>query len=245
MFKRILIVFAILAVLGSAFWWFYGPQTVLALEAHSIGWKNPALNLTPTELPEPWVSGKPMNKLSYLGYEFAFPWTDVDEQNSPVNGNSVTIHFKSGNQLFFSVSPAMQLVNSVLSSADTEGIFPQILGEQAIESDYTLARRVLETTPSQITLSTPRRDAVGKLSTLTVKAMVMLPADSGLFTYRLKGYRCIQYGKPEARPRTFYVHMYSTDHSFTFGFTQVPGSNAPALSQADVDSILSTVRKVH
>src|SRR5271163_5003737 len=194
MLKGFLIVLAIVAVLGGAYWWFYGPQTVLAMEARSIGWKNPALNLTPTELPEPWISRQPASKLSYLGYEFAFPWTDVDEKNVQVVGNSVTIHFKSGNQLFFSVAPAMQLVNSVLSSADAEGIFPQILGEQAIESDYTLARRVLETTPSQVTLSTPRRDAVGKLSTLTVKAMVMMPADSGLFTYRLKGYRCIQYG---------------------------------------------------
>ena len=244
MLKRILIVFGILVVLGSVYAWFYGAQTMFVLEARYLGWKNPVLNMTPQELTEPWLARQALGRVSYFGYEFETPWTDVDEQNLPVKGNSVSIHFKSGNQLFFSVSPARELVNTVLSTANEEGIFPQILGEDALQSDYNLTRRVLDATPGQIKLSSTRRDAVGTLASLTFKATVIRPADSGIFSYRVKGFRCIQFGKPEARPRIFYVQMYSDDRTLTFGFTQVPGTKAAPLSQADVDSIVRSVRKV-
>lgn len=190
------------------------------------------------------MSREAMSSVSYLGYEFDVPWEDADDKNTQILENKVVFRFESGNDITFSILPPRQLVNKVLSSADEEGIFPQSLGEQVLQSDYNLTRQILETTPSKISLFAPRKEAVIALDMLMLKAKDMPPADSGLFSYRANHYRCLQFGSPEARPRSFSVHMYSDVHTLVLEFTQVPGGTAAPVSQADVDSIVRSVRKV-
>ena len=244
MLKRILIVLGIIAVLGSAYWWFDGPRVKPVLESHYMGLKNPTLNLVPTKVNEPWMARQPMTRLRYSGYEFQIPWDFADEKVIDILENKVIIHFSSGHDIAFSVISSRQLVNKVLSSADTDGIFPQILGEDVLQSDYTLTKKILETTPGKASLLSPRKEAITVRDLLALKQSEMPAGDSGLFTYEFGGYRCFQFGNPDSRPRSFSVILYSKGNTVSLEFTQAPDSSPSPLSQADVDSIVRSVHKV-
>jgi len=244
MLKRILIVLAVVVVLGGVYWWFDGARMKPVLESYYMGVKNPALKLVPKEVKDPWMARQAMSKLTYSGYEFEIPWDYADEKSTDIRGNKVVIHFNSGNDISFAVLPAGRLVNKVLSSADEEGIFPQSLGEQILRSDYPLTQRILETTPGKVSLLSSRTDAITVRDLLLLKQNEM-PADStGLFMYKFKGYRCLQFGNPEARPHSFSVNLYSDANTLSLEFTQATDATAAPLSQADVDSIVRSVRKV-
>lgn len=244
MLKRILIVVVIVVLLGGVYWWFDGARIKPVLESYYLGVKNPELRQVPEEVKEPWTARQAMTKLTYSGYEFEIPWDYAPEKSTDIVGNKAVFHFSSGNDISFAVLPARQLVNKVLSTADEDGIFPQSLGEQLLQSDYPLTQKILETTPGKVSLLSTRTDAVTVRDLLLLKDKEM-PADgTGLFMYRFRGYRCFQFGNPEARPRRFSVNLYSDANTVLLEFTQPPDATAAPLSQADVDSIVRSVHKV-
>jgi hypothetical protein len=244
MLKRILIVLAVVVVLGGVYWWFDGARMKLVLESYYLGVKNPELKLVPKEVKEPWMARQPMTRFIYAGYEFEIPWDYAPERSTDIVGNKAVFHFSSGNDISFAVMPAQKLVTKVLSSADEEGIFPQVLGEQVLQSDYPLTQKILQTTPSKVSLLSSRTDAITVRDLLLLKQKEM-PADgTGLFMYRFRGYRCFQFGNPEVRPRSFSVNMYTDANTLSLEFTQPPDATAAPLSQADVDSIVRSIHKV-
>jgi hypothetical protein len=214
------------------------------LESYYMGLKNPELRQVPKDVKDPWMARQPMTKLTYSGYEFEIPWDYAPEKSTDIVGNKVVIHFSSGNDISFAVLPARQLVNKVLSSADEEGIFPQSLGEQVLQSDYPLTWRILETTPGKVSLLSTRTDAVTVRDLLLLKQKEMPTDGTGLFMYKFRGYRCFQFGNPEARPSNFSVNLYSDANTLSLEFTQPPDATAAPLSQADVDSIVRSVHKI-
>lgn len=244
MLKRILIVLAVLVLLGGVYWWFDGARMKPILQSYYLGASDPELRQVPKEVKDPWMARQPMTKFTYSGYEFEIPWDYSPEKGTDIVGNKAVFHFSSGNDISFAVLPAHQLVNKVLSSADEEGIFPQSLDEQLLQSDYPLTQKILETTPGKLSLLSTRTDAVTVRDLLLLKQKEM-PADrTGLFMYRFRGYRCFQFGNPEARPRSFSVNLYSDANTLSLEFTQPPDATAAPLSQADVDSIVRSVHKV-
>lgn len=244
MWKRLLIIFVILAVAGCGYWWFDGARMKPVLESYYLGVKNPGLRQVPKEVKDPWIARQAMTKLTYAGYEFEIPWDYADEKSTDIRGNKVVIHFNSGNDVSFAVLPARQLVNKVLSTADEDGIFPQSLGEQVLQSDYPLTQRILETTPGKVSLLSSRTDAVTVRDLLLLKDKETPAGGTGIFMYKFRGYRCFQFGNPEAHPRSFSVNLYSDANTLSLEFTQSPDATAAPLSQADVDSIVRSVRKV-
>jgi hypothetical protein len=80
--KRILVSIGIIVTLTIAYLWFFGTQTFFALEAHNTARKLPFVRLTTVVLADESISQESGTKLSYFGYDFEVPWTDLDKTNS-------------------------------------------------------------------------------------------------------------------------------------------------------------------
>src|SRR5207253_4753487 len=76
---RILIGLFVVVLVCVAYLWFFGFQTLIALEARYLTRKAPIVRVAPAQLTDFSISRSPVRKLSYFGYEFEVPWNDVDE----------------------------------------------------------------------------------------------------------------------------------------------------------------------
>src|SRR5260370_22686905 len=182
--KHLLVWLGIAVVACGTFFWFFGVQTLLALEARYIGQKSPVVKRVPIELSDLSVSQTTGKKLSYFGYEFEVPWDDVDESKSRIiGGNKAIIAFRSGNVLSVWSGSPREFVNLVLSSGKMDSdTFRQIYGDEALKSDYALHRIMLQTTPAKITPFISTRKAFSGPMLLLLKA-ISAPrgADSSIF----------------------------------------------------------------
>jgi hypothetical protein len=140
-------------------------------------------------------------KVSHFGYDFELPWDDIDEQKDKTTGTIHVSAFRSGNAFWFSTFPPKNFVNLIMkeSNLDTQG-FRQLYGDEAFESDYNFHKKMLQTTPSEITPFVSRREAAGGMILLLLKATSMPKADSGIFSIRTAGFDGFQFEAPPGAP---------------------------------------------
>jgi hypothetical protein len=242
---KILIALASACGVSVIYLWFFGVATAFALEARYTGWKTPVVKRTPIELTDLSMSQVPGRKLEYSGYEFEVPW-EVDEEKTRHTGQIQVIALQSGNTILFSSMLAGEFIKTFTSSSSVgPNDLKKLYGEDALESDYSLHRRILEATPARTTLFSTRRDAVSNAMLVVIKG-IMLPAeaDSGIFQVRTPGYEGFQYGDPQRRPKAIEVKIFANDGGLAFVFTQRDNGTTRAITQAEVNRVIQTVRKV-
>src|SRR6476620_3508106 len=106
--RRILLtVFITLAVM------FIGVQWIapVALSFYAARKALPIARVVPADLKDKSVSPTPGRNLSYFGYEFEVPWSDLDETQTKLypkdkpNKTRVDLHFRSGLRLLVTAIP--------------------------------------------------------------------------------------------------------------------------------------------
>jgi hypothetical protein len=192
------------------------------------------------------ISRAPGIKLSYFGYEFEIPWTDIDEEKTKiVGGNKAIIVFRSGNVLSVWSGPPHEFMNGLLEQGKIDReTFRKIYGAEALRSDYSFMRLILETTPDKITIFTTRERAVSQEVLLAVKA-ICVPGDpdSGIFEVETKEFKGFQYGRPQSPSNHLSVELFPEDGHLDLIFGQK--KNGPTIiSQADINRIIQTIHKV-
>ena len=244
--KRVLISFGIVIVACVTYLWLFGTQTFFVLEAHSAARKLPFVELTPTELTDLSVSQVPGMKLSYFGYEFEIPWTDIDKEKTKViGGNKAIFVFRSGNALSVWSGPPHEFMNGLLEQGKIDReTFRKVYGDEVLRSDYNFMRLILETTPDKITLLSTKKTAVSRGLLLTVKA-ICVPGDpnSGIFAVQGNEFKGFQYGRPQNPPKHLSVELFPEDGHLDLLFGQK--ENGPTvISQADINRVVQTIHKV-
>jgi hypothetical protein len=244
--KRVLISFGIVIVACVTYLWLFGTQTFVVLEAHSAARKLPFVKLTPIELTDLSVSQAPGMKLSYFGYEFEIPWTDIDKEKTKViGGNKAIFVFRSGNALSVWSGPPHEFMNCLLEQGKIDReTFRKVYGNEVLRSDYNFMRLILETTPDKITLLSTKKTAVSQGLLLTVKA-ISVPGDpnSGIFAVQGKEFKGFQYGRPQSPPKHLSVELFPEDGHLDLLFGQK--ENGPTvISQADINRVVQTIHKV-
>lgn len=242
---RTLVGLGLVAIAGGLYLWFFGVQTLFALETRNIARKTPVVRNVPIELSDLSISQAPGMKLSYFGYEFEVPWNDVDQTKSRFIGeNRVLIAFRSGNALSVWKGSPRELVNTVLESGKIDPeTFRQSYGDAALQSDYIFHRMILEATPDRVTPFVSRKQAVSQAMLILMKA-ISAPrgADSGIFAVSAGDFKGFQYGQPLSAPHGFSVELYSDGCSLDFIFGQKV--NGPTvISQSDINRILQSLHK--
>lgn len=244
--ERRLIVWANVVIVTGFCVWHFGVATLIALETRYVGWKFPVVKKIPVELSDLSISNAPGQRLSRLGYEFEVPW-EVDEERTKQTGKtSIVIALRSENAIWFSRVPPKELVSKfqALHKGD-EATLKLVFGEDALKSDYSLIRLILEATPDQVTPLTPRSNAVAKSVFLLMKG-IMVPAggDTGIFRIANNDLHGFQYGDPQRRPKSIDVEIFSDSGGLAFLFVQREKGPAPAITQAEINRVIQSVRRV-
>jgi len=244
--ERRLVVWANVFIVTGFCVWYLGVAIFFVAEARYVGWKFPMVKKTPTELTDLSVSQAPGRKLSYFGYEFEVPWSDLDEGKMKRVGKGQLIAFRSGNAILFSRAAPKEFVQTFLSTTKVDpDKVRNFWGKEALESDYSLHRLILEATPGQVTLFTRREDAVRGAMLLVMKG-IMMPrgGESGIFRVRTGKFQGFQYGDPQMRSNSLNVEIFAEDGGLYFVFAQKGQGLSPAITQAEINRVIQTVRKI-
>lgn len=197
--------------------------------------------LVPSDLPDLSISQAPGTKLSYFGYEFEVPWSDLDETKTQVYPNQIILTFRSGLRLMAGASPARLWVNGLASSWK---VAPKDIESWLGSSDYSVVRTLYEFTPDKM-----HRWALSpsihyrEILLLTMKSAALLPsASTGIFKIQNQDYRGFQQGNPQARS-TIDVVLCSDEGSFDLTFLQKDYQNRAGISQAEINRIVQSLHK--
>ncbi|HXL22808.1 MAG TPA: hypothetical protein VOA78_10095 [Candidatus Dormibacteraeota bacterium] len=243
---RVLSLFGIVVVACITYLWFFGTQTFFVLEAYSVARKLPFVRRTPIEQTDLSISQAPGLNLSYFGYEFEVPWTDIDREKTKIlGGNKAIIAFRSGNVLSVWSAPPHEFMNGLFEQGKIDrDTFRKVYGDEALQSDYNFQRLILETTPDKITLFSSKKTVVSHSVVLMLKA-ISVPGDpnSGIFAIQGKEFRGFQYGRVQNPPKQLSVELFPENGHLDLLFGQK--KNGPAvISQADINRIVQTIHKV-
>jgi hypothetical protein len=242
--KHILFGFGIAIIIAGAYLWLFGVQSMCALTVRYWSWKMPVVARTPVELSDSSTSNTQHKKEAYFGYEFEIPWDDADEQKDRTVGSIHVSAFQSGNAFWFSTFPPKDLVNGIMKTAHLEpGTLRQFYGEDATQSDYSFKRKMLQTTPREITPFVSRKQAVAGQMMLLVKALSISSADAGIFSIRTADFQGFQFGSPQSRPYKITAELYSSDGGIDLIFFQKVGGSAASISQAEINRIIQSIHK--
>lgn len=191
-------------------------------------------------------------KLSYVGYEFEIPWTDLDESQTRLfptdNPATAVLVFRSGLHMIVSTGPARVLPDGFAREWKTS---PQALetlfGRGAAQSDYRFHENLYRFTPDKMHRwalfpSVHYREQM----LLTLKTVVLsgLSADTGIFNIQNQSYRGFQLGDPQAHPRRLAVQLYSDDGTIELTFAGKDGWGPVAVTQPELNRIVQSLRKV-
>ncbi len=207
--------------------------------------------LAPIELADKSVDPAAGSKLSYFGYEFELPWSDIDaSQSKTINVNQAVIIFRSGLEMSVTALPPKEMINGLARSfATPQTIAPFIASEFGVEatrSDYEFLSRLYNFTPEKMNrwaLSSAVHYRESML--LTIKSTALLPwADSGIFNIRNSEYAGFQQGNPHARPVGIVLTLYSENGGIEFVFSQKKYQNPAGVSQAEINRVVQSIRKV-
>ena len=226
--------------------WYFGPTALFMWDSRYVELKIPAVKKVPVELTDLSVSSASGLKLSYFGYEFEVPWDDLDEARTRQVGKVQLIGFRSGNVIWFSRMAPKEFVETILSGTEIEREkLRKLYGDDALESDYALKRLILEGTPEQISLMTPRREAARRTMLLVMKgAVISIGGESGIFRVSNERLQGFQFGDPLRRPKTMSVEMFGEDGGLRFIFARNVAGPGPGIMQAEMNRVMQTARKI-
>lgn len=243
--QRKLVIWANVLIVTGFCVWHFGVAALFVLETRYVEWKFPLVKKTPMELRDLSISQAPGQKLSYFGYQFEVPW-DIDHEKTKQTGKMELIAFHTGNALVFSRAAPKEFVHTFLSATKVnQDKVRNLWGAEALASDYSLHRLILEATPGEVTLFTRREDAVRNSMLILFKG-VMMPrgGESGIFRVRTDKFQGFQYGDPQARPKSLNVEIFADDGGLSFAFAQKGQGFSPAITQAEINRVIQTVRKI-
>jgi hypothetical protein len=238
---RLVGVLLAIAVGTGVFLWYFG----LPLEAGYAAIKAPVLKETPIPIRDSSVTRSPGRKLAFCGCEYDIPWSDLDETKTKVGVNSTILYFDSGLVTLLKCEPPREFVESVLSSFKlSPENFRRAFGESVLDSDYALTGLMLGTTPDEITFRTPHRYQASKMAMLVLKATATPRADSGMFSIHTEEFDGFQYQDPQRIPDWVLLDLFASDRGLEFQFFLNYHGASPHVSQADINRVIRTVRKI-
>jgi hypothetical protein len=208
--------------------------------------------VVPTELKDLSVSQAPGMKLSYLGYEFEVPWSDLDESNTTLypkdkpEKTRVVLAFRSGLQLVVTAVPPREWAHYFatdwkLSPQQVEAF----MGHEAAMSDYIFLKNLYSFTPNSMhywALSS-RLHYREQMLLMLKSIMLSKPAETGIFNLQNQSFRGFQQGEPQVRQDSPLLSLYSDKGQVEIKFLQKGYRNPAGVTQPEINRIVQSMRK--
>jgi hypothetical protein len=155
------------------------------------------------------------------------------------------IALHSGKAILVMFPPPKEFVNGVLKSGFDTGTFHEIYGDGPLESDYAMYRLMLGSAPQKVSAFSDQKVAIGQAMMIVMKAISMPSgADTGLYSVNSNGFQGFQYGDPSKRPKHITIDLLDDKSGIEFGIFQKTDAAAHAITQAQINRMLHSVRKM-
>jgi hypothetical protein len=193
-------------------------------------------------------------KLSYFGYEFEVPWSDLDQAKTAfypkdrAEKNRVVLAFCSGLRLMVTAVPPREFAEEFtgkdfqMSPANLEAVF----GRGAATSDYTFAKNVYEFTPAKMhywSLSDGVHNREG-IELMIKSIMPVKAAETGIFYVQNHEYSGFQQGDPAVRKDNLVLDLYSGDNHCEMIFLQKDYPGSIGVTQPEINRIVQSLHKI-
>jgi hypothetical protein len=212
----------------------------------------PIARIVPIDLKDKSVSEAPGMKLSYFGYEFEVPWSDLDETQTKLYPKDkpekfmVDLRFRSGLRMMVSAVPpgvwSKDLSTEFSASPQTlEAVF----GRETMKSDYSFVKTLWEFSPDRMDHWVGFHRPMNKDEFLLIIKSIALPkaAETGIFNIQNQSYRGFQLGNPQVRQAQILVDLYSDEGGVEMIFGQKDYKNSAGIAQAEINRIVQSLRK--
>ena len=211
----------------------------------------PVARVVPTELEDRSASEASGTKLSYFGYDFEVPWTDIDETRTKLypkdkpEKTRVDLYFHSGLHLILIALPPREWTSS--SDPDIQSVarvVATVFGRDAIASDYNFVRAIYQFSPDRMHYwALPPGVHYGEQAVLVAKSVMLLkPADTGIFNLQNKFFKGFQQGNPRVRQDVLFAHLYSDEGSVELTFDQKAYLSG-SVTQPEINRIVQSLHK--
>lgn len=215
----------------------------------------PITRIVPTDLKDLSVNSSPGTKLSYLGYEFEVPWSDLDESQTVLipkdrpEKSRVIFTFQSGLRLMATKCPPHEMADELMRKdfRMTPPAFSAVFGTKAVDSDYEFTKRVLEFSPDKMHHWSlrPAIHAREEVLLLTKSIIPSRAARSGIFNIHngnYKGYLQGDPNSPSAKEDGIVLTLYSPTDTFELLVAQ--GKSTHLVTQPEINRIVQSLHKV-
>jgi hypothetical protein len=238
----------ILVVLAAVAYW----GAPIALSFYAARKALPVARVVPTDLKDLSISQAQGMKLSYLGYEFEVPWTDLDVSKTklyPENKSEKTmaiLTFRSGLTLRVLAGQPRSLANQFAKDMKmSPQAFEAVFGHDAALSDYAFWKRVYAFTPDSMHHWTLSPAILAREEVLLVVKSIApsKPAETGIFNICNQGFEGFQQGDPRVRQDHLLVTLYSRNGSFEISFIQKKYLHTAGVTQPEINRIIQSVQK--
>jgi hypothetical protein len=247
--RRILItgVVTVAVIIAGIYW--IGP---IALSFYTARKVPPVARVVPVELKDRTVSQAAGMRVSYLGYDFEVPWSDLDQSRTELyprdksEKNSAICVFGSGLRLWLKVIEPREFATFWATDFKTpRQTFDVIFGPGSATSDYVFVNNVYSFTPAKMHYwSLSQSTHVREQMVLITKSMMLVKAaDSGIFSLHTQSYRGFQQGDPQASRDTVVVDLYSGDDHVEMLFLQKDYHNPLGVTQPEINRIVQSLHK--
>lgn len=209
--------------------------------------KAPFARIVPTDLKDKSVSQAPGTELSYIGYEFEVPWSDLDETQTKLYPNDkpekckADLRFRSGLRLLVTAVPPREWAKTFVTEFK---MAPQKV-DAAIKSDYSFVRNMYEVTPDRMHYWSLSPDVhTREMYWLTIKSVALSnSAASGVFNLQNESYKGFQQGNPQVRQDGIVVNLYSDEGSVEMILLQKDYKTSTGVTQPEINRIVQSLRK--
>ncbi|HST11574.1 MAG TPA: hypothetical protein VLL05_14460 [Terriglobales bacterium] len=240
-----------------------GIIALVALSVVSINWILPVglsfyaakrapkiTRVVPQPLQDNSISEAPSTKLSYFGYEFEVPWTDLDDSLTTLypkdkpDKNRADLHFRSGLRLVITAIPPQEWARNLAQQSKASPQELESVYGPDIRSDYLFVRDLFEFTPDKMNHWGLQRDQPRGEMLLIIKSITLLKsAESGIFVLQNPSYKGFQEGDPRVRQDGIGVHLFADDGSIEIIFLQKDYNKSEGVTQAEINRIVQSLRK--
>jgi hypothetical protein len=223
----------------------------VALSYYSVRKAPPIVRVVPTGLKDLSISQARGLKLSYFGYEFEVPWTDLDESQTKLypsdktEKSRVDLHFRSGLRLLVTAFPSTEMVDDLPKEFKVP---PQslelVFGRDTMKSDYSFLKAVYEFTPDKMNHWDFRPGMMNRDEFLLIVKSLVLSSAAGSGIFTIQGQSCVgfQQGDPQSRTRGIVVSLYSEKASVEMIFSQKDYRKYLGITQPEINRV---VRSLH
>jgi hypothetical protein len=207
--------------------------------------------VVPTDLQDRSVSQAAGMHLSYVGYDFEVPWSDLDNAQTAfypkdkAEKNEVVLAFRSGLRLMVTAVPAQEFANEFAPDFKTSPRnIDAVFGDGTATSDYVFARNIYDFSPDKMHYWSLSSGVHYREHAMLIMKSILpaKPAETGIFNIQNASYKGFQQGNPQIRQDSLLVNLYSDDGSVQLKFWQRDYRSLAGVTQPEINRIVQSLQ---